>query len=158
MKRMPVTRTGYEALREKLKRHKTHDRRAVADEIEIARGHGDLRENADYEAAKEKQGMLEATIRVMEDQLARAEVIDISNLSGDRVKFGATTTLFDLENETYRTLTIVGEVEANVKEGRISVSSPLARALIGRHVDDTVRVRTPGGAKEYEITDVKFAG
>jgi transcription elongation factor GreA len=158
MKRLPMTRRGYEALREKLKRHKTHDRRAVADEIEIARGHGDLRENADYEAAKEKQGMLEATIRVMEDQLARAEVIDISQLSGDRVKFGATVTLFDLDTEDERELMIVGEVEADVKAGRISVASPLARALIGRHVDDTVRVQTPGGAKEYEITDVVFEG
>lgn len=158
MKRLPMTRQGYEALREKLKRHKTHDRRAVADEIEIARGHGDLRENADYEAAKEKQGMLEATIRVMEDQLARAEVIDISQLGGDRVKFGATVTLFDLDTDAERVLTIVGEVEADVKAGRISVASPLARALIGRHVDDTVQVQTPGGAKEYEITDVVFEG
>lgn len=153
-----MTRKGYEALREKLKQHKTHDRRAVADEIEIARGHGDLRENADYEAAKEKQGMLEATIRVMEDQLARAEVIDIGKLGGDRVKFGATVTLVDLETDDERELMIVGEVEADVKAGRISVTSPLARALIGRNVDDTVIVRTPGGEKEYEITDVRFQG
>lgn len=158
MQRMPITRKGYEALRERLKRHKTHDRRAVADEIEIARAHGDLRENADYEAAKEKQGMLEATIRVMEDQLARAEVIDISKLSGDQVKFGATVTLIDLDTDEERVLTIVGEVEADVKQGRISVTSPLARALIGRRVDDEVSVHTPGGDKEYEVTDVVYAG
>lgn len=158
MDRLPMTRNGFEALRDKLKQHKTIDRRAVADEIEIARGHGDLRENADYEAAKEKQGMLEATIRVMEDQLARAEVIDISNLSGDLVKFGATVTLVDLDTDEERELTLVGEVEADVKAGRVSVTSPIARALIGRRVDDTVTVVTPRGEKEYEITQVRFEG
>ena len=154
--RMPVTRGGYEKMRETLKRMKTVERREVAREIEVARGHGDLRENADYDAAKEKQGILEANIRDLEDKLARADVIDVSQLSGERVVFGANVEIFDVELEDEKVVTIVGEVEADAKQGRISISSPLARALIGQSVDDTVRVRTPGGAKEYEITAVSF--
>ncbi|MEZ4466330.1 MAG: transcription elongation factor GreA [bacterium] len=156
MARMPMTRGGYEALRERLKVLKTTERRQVAEELEIARAHGDLRENADYEAAKDKQGMLEATIRDLEDKLARAEVIDVSRLSGEVVKFGATVTLFDPANDSEQTVTIVGEVEADAKAGLISVTSPMARALINRRIDDTVRFETPGGRKEYEITDVKY--
>ena len=153
---MPVTRSGYEKMREALRKMKTHDRREVAREIEIARAHGDLRENADYDAAKEKQGILEANIRDLEDKMARAEVIDVSSLSGERVVFGATVEIFDLATEEEKALTIVGEIEADAKHGRISVTSPLARALIGKSVDDTVDVRTPGGSKEYEITNVSF--
>ena len=154
--RLPITRKGYEAIKEQLKKMKTHDRREVANEIEIARAHGDLRENADYEAAKEKQGMLEAHIRDLEDSVARAEVIDISKLSGERVVFGATVELADTGDDSEMTVTIVGEVEADAKAGRISITSPIARALIGRNIDDTVQVRTPGGIKEYEILDVSF--
>lgn len=154
--RMPITRKGYERLRDELKRMKTADRRAVATEIEIARSHGDLRENADYDAAKEKQGMLEATIRDLDDKLARAEVIDIGKLSGERVVFGATVSIYDLGNNTEKTITIVGEAEADAKAGRISVASPMARAMIGKEVDDSVKVRTPGGLKEFEITDLCF--
>ncbi len=156
MQRMPITRTGYEQLRDELGRLKTRERRAVADEIEIARAHGDLSENADYDAAKEKQGMLEAKIRDLEDKLARAEVIDTSKLSGDRIVFGATVTLLDLDTDEETKLTIVGESESDAKAGRISVGSPLARALIGRQLDDEVDVRTPGGERTYEVLDVSF--
>lgn len=154
--KMPITRGGYEKLRSDLKKMKTADRMEVAREIEVARGHGDLRENADYDAAKEKQGILEAHIRDMEDKLARAEVIDIEKLSGERVVFGATVTVMDVESEEEQTLQIVGEIEADVKQGRISVTSPMARALITREVGDEVQVRSPGGVRAYEITDVEF--
>ncbi len=156
MERMPVTLAGYERLKGELKKLKTLDRRAVAQEIEIARAHGDLRENADYDAAKEKQGMLEANIRELEDKLARAEVIDTTKLSGDRVVFGATVTLLDTNTDEEQRLTLVGEVETDLKRGRISVSSPIARALIGKRVDDTVKVHTPGGVREYEVLEVEF--
>ena len=154
--RVPITRTGYESFREQLKKMKTTDRRAVAEEIEIARAHGDLRENADYDAAKEKQGLLEAGIRDLEDKLARADVIDVDKLSGDRVVFGARVTLLDVDNDKELTYQIVGEVEADVKAGRLSVTSPLARSLIGKQTDSVVSVRSPGGVREYEITDVVF--
>ena len=154
--RMPVTRNGYDTMKETLRKMKTLDRREVAREIEVARGHGDLRENADYDAAKEKQGILEANIRDLEDKLARADVIDVSTLSGERVVFGANVEVIDLDTDEEMALTIVGEIEADAKLGRISVTSPLARALIGRSVDDEVQVQTPGGSKEYEITNVSF--
>lgn len=156
MERLPMTREAYERLREELKRMKTQGRREVANEIEIARGHGDLRENADYDAAKEKQGLLEASIRDYEDKVARAEVIDVSQLSGDKVVFGATVTVFDVQADEEVTVQIVGEIEADPKLGRISVTSPIARALIGKQVDDTVRVVTPGGLRQYEILDIAF--
>jgi transcription elongation factor GreA len=156
MDRMPVTKRGYDRLKTHLGRLKTHERRKVADEIEIARAHGDLRENADYEAAREKQGMLEANIRDLEDKLARADVIDVSRISGERVVFGATVVLLDVNTDEEQTLVIVGEVEADAKAGRISVTSPLARGLVGKSVDDVAKIRTPGGIREYEITDVRF--
>lgn len=154
--RLPMTRTGFETLRERLNRLKTTDRREVAREIEIARGHGDLRENADYDAAKNKQGMIEANIRDLEDKLARAEVIDVEALSGDRVLFGATVTISDTKDGAEQTVQIVGEVEADTKNGKISVTSPLARALVGKNVGDTVKAQTPGGVRELEIIDVVF--
>jgi len=154
--RVPLTKKGFETIRDELKRLKTSERRDVANQLELARAHGDLKENADYDAARERQGMLEAMIRDLEDVLARAEVIDTSRLSGDRVVFGATVELFNTDTEEESCIRIVGEAEADVKIGRISVTSPLARGLIGKHVDDTVRVTTPGGRKEYEITDVSF--
>ena len=154
--RVPLTKKGFERIRDELKRLKTSERRDVANQLELARAHGDLKENADYDAARERQGMLEAMIRDLEDVLARAEVIDTSRLSGDRVVFGATVELFNTETEEENSIRIVGEAEADVKVGRISVTSPLARALIGKRLDDTVRVTTPGGRKEYEITDVSF--
>jgi transcription elongation factor GreA len=154
--RLPMTRTGFETLRERLNRLKTTDRREVAREIEIARGHGDLRENADYDAAKNKQGMIEANIRDLEDKLARAEVIDVEALSGERVLFGATVTISDTKDGAEQTVQIVGEVEADTKNGKISVTSPLARALVGKNVGDTVKAQTPGGVRELEIIDVVF--
>ena len=154
--KMPVTRAGFERMKEELKRLKTTERRDVAREIEIARSHGDLRENADYDAAKERQGMLEANIRSLEDKLARADVIDVSRLSGERVVFGATVGLLDLDTDEEQSVTIVGEVEADPKAGVISVTSPVARALIGKNLDDTVKVQTPGGVREYEIVSVDF--
>jgi transcription elongation factor GreA len=154
--RVPLTKKGFETIRDELKRLKTSERRDVANQLELARAHGDLKENADYDAARERQGMLEAMIRDLEDVLARAEVIDTSRLSGDRVVFGATVELYNTDTEEDSRIRIVGEAEADVKVGRISVTSPLARGLIGKHVDDTVRVKTPGGHKEYEITDVSF--
>lgn len=154
--RVPLTKKGFERIRDELKRLKTSERRDVANQLEIARAHGDLKENADYDAARERQGMLEAMIRDLEDVLARAEVIDTSRLSGDRVVFGATVELFNVDSEEETTIRIVGEAEADVKSGQISVTSPLARSLIGKYVDDTVKVSTPGGKKEYEITDVSF--
>ena len=154
--RMPMTRAGYEVLRERLNRLKTVDRREVSKEIEIARGHGDLRENADYDAAKNKQGMIEATIRDLEDKLARAEVIDVDKLSGDRVVFGGTVTFADVQSGAEQTIQIVGEVETDTKNGKISVTSPLARALVGKRVGDCVKAQTPGGLREYEILGVVF--
>jgi transcription elongation factor GreA len=156
MDRMPMTQAGYERMRAELKRLKTVERRDVAALIEEARSHGDLRENADYDAAKEKQGMLEANIRDLEDKLARAEVIDVSKLGGDKVVFGATVTLYDIDADEEKTVTIVGELEADAKVGRISVTSPLARGLIGKQVDDVARIQTPGGTREYEISEVSF--
>lgn len=154
--RMPITRAGYEVLRERVNRLKTTERREVAREIEIARGHGDLRENADYDAAKNKQGMIEANIRDLEDKLARAEVIDVANLSGDKVLFGATVTIVDVKTGADQRFQIVGEVEADTKNAKISVTSPLARSIIGKVVGDTVKAQTPGGAREIEITEVVF--
>lgn len=156
MQRQPMTRAGYERLKNELRKLKTIDRRDVAREIEIARGHGDLRENADYDAAKEKQGMLEANIRDLEDHLARAEVIEVDRMAGDRVIFGATVTVHDDNTDEESTLTIVGEAEADLKVGRISVTSPLARALIGKRVDDEVKVQTPGGVRNYTVLEIAF--
>lgn len=158
MTRVPITKKGFERIRDELKRLKTSERRDVANQLEIARAHGDLKENADYDAARERQGMLEAMIRDLEDVVARAEVIDTSTLSGDRVVFGATVELFNLDTDEESSIRIVGEVEADVKTGQISVSSPMARALIGKYVDDTVRVVTPGGRKDFEITEISFEG
>ena len=156
MTRVPITKKGFDRIRDELKRLKTSERRDVANQLEIARAHGDHKENADYDAARERQGMLEAMIRDLEDVVARAEVIDTSNLDGDRIVFGATVELFNVDTEEESTIRIVGEVEADVKTGQISVSSPMARALIGKYVDDTVRVTTPGGNKEFEVTDIRF--
>ena len=156
MTRVPITKKGFDRIRDELRRLKTSERRDVANQLEVARAHGDLKENADYDAARERQGMLEAMIRDLEDVVARAEVIDTTTLDGDRVVFGATVSLFNLETEDESTIRIVGEAEADVKTGQISVTSPMARALIGKYVDDTVKVATPGGRKDFEITDISF--
>lgn len=154
--KIPMTRSGQRKLLDELKRLKTVDRPNIVREIEEARAHGDLSENAEYKFAKEKQGHIEGRIQQVEDWLARAEVIDVSRLSGDKVVFGATVTLLDVDTEKTVKYRIVGEVEADLKQGLISVTSPLARSLIGRQEGDEVVVRTPGGERVYEILEVAF--
>jgi transcription elongation factor GreA len=154
--KFPMTPAGNGYMKRLLKKLKDHDRPANARAIEIARGHGDLSENADYSAAKEEQGMIEAKIRELEAKLALAEVIDPTKLSGTRVKFGATVTIEDVESSERQTYVIVGEHEADIKRGRISIGAPVARALIGKEVGDTVTVTTPKGKREYEVAEVEW--
>jgi len=154
--KFPMTPAGYAYMKKQLKKLKDVDRLANARAIEVARGHGDLSENADYSAAKEEQGMIEAKIRELEAKTAMAEVIDPTRLSGTRVKFGATVTIEDTENGDSQTYVIVGEHEADIKRGRISIGAPVARALIGKDVGDTVVVQTPKGKREFEIAEVEW--
>jgi transcription elongation factor GreA len=151
----PMTPKGHEKLKAALKQLIEVDRPANARAIEVARGHGDLSENADYSAAKEEQGMIEARIREYSTKVALAEVIEPTSLSGERVKFGATVTIADEDGEE-KTYTIVGDDEADLKLGRISISSPVARALIGRSVGDEVVVQSPKGRREVEVVDVQW--
>jgi transcription elongation factor GreA len=154
--KFPMTPSGYAWMKAQLKKLKEVDRIANARAIEVARGHGDLSENADYDAAKEEQGMIEARIREYEAKIALAQVIDPTELSGDAVKFGATVTIEDADSGEASTYTIVGEHEADIKQGRISVGAPVARALIGKSVGDEVTVHTPKGTRTFEIVDVKW--
>jgi transcription elongation factor GreA len=154
--KFPMTPSGYATMKAHLWRLKNVDRLANSKAIEIARGHGDLSENADYSAAKEEQGLIEAKIRELEAKIAMAEVIDPTKLSGSRVKFGATVTIEDSESGETQRYTIVGEHEAEIKKGRISIGAPVARALIGKEVGDTVTVTTPKGKREYEVTEVEW--
>ncbi len=154
--RIPITTEGHQALKDEVKRLKAVDRPAISKEIGIAREHGDLKENAEYHAAKDKQGMIEARIKFVDDHLARAEVIDITKLSGERVVFGATVKLYDVESEEELTYTIVGEDESNLERGRISIASPIARGLIGKVLDDEVTIRTGKGPRTFEILEVSF--
>jgi len=151
-----MTAGGYTALDEELKRLKTLERPAVIAAIAEARAHGDLSENAEYHAAKERQGWIEGRIAEIEDKMARAQVIDVSRLSGTHVKFGATVSLIDEDTEEAARYQIVGEHEADVKQGKVSITSPIARAIIGKESGDVVEVTTPGGVKAYEITKVEF--
>ena len=151
-----MTPAGHVRLKNELKRIIEVERPANVLDIEEARNHGDLSENAEYAAAKERQGFLEARKNELETKLALAEIIDPTSLGGDRVVFGATVTLFSLDSQEEITYTIVGEDESDAKKGLISLKSPLARALIGRSVDDSVKVKTPGGFREYEINEVEF--
>jgi transcription elongation factor GreA len=153
--KFPMTPLGNERMKAQLKQLIEVDRPANARAIEIARGHGDLSENADYSAAKEEQGMIEAKIQQLNAKIALAEVIDPTTLSGDKVMFGATVTIEDEDGEE-KTYTIVGDDEADLKLGRISISSPVARGLIGRSVGDTAILQTPKGRKEVEVVDVKW--
>ena len=153
--KFPMTPLGNERMKAQLKQLLEVDRPANARAIEVARGHGDLSENADYSAAKEEQGMIEARIQQLNAKIALAEVIDPTTLSGERVMFGATVTIEDEDGEE-KTYTIVGDDEADLKLGRISISSPVARGLIGRSVGDTAILQTPKGRKEVEIVDVKW--
>ena len=156
MEKVPMTEGSYQKLDEEIKLLKGPERQQIIKAIAEAREHGDLSENAEYHAAKEQQSHNEGRILELEDMLNRAEIIDISSLSGDSVKFGATVSLVDEDTDEEMTYQIVGDYEANVEEGRISISSPIARGLIGKETGDSVEVRTPGGSKFYEILDVKF--
>ena len=151
-----MTAEGYHTLDDELKRLKTSERPAVIAAIAEARAHGDLSENAEYHAAKERQGWIEGRIAEIEDKMARAQVIDVSRLSGGQVKFGATVSVVDEDTEGEARYQIVGDHEADVKLGRISLSSPLSRAMIGKEVGDVVEVNTPGGVKAYEILKVEW--
>ncbi len=154
--RVPMTKGGLLRLKEELKRLKNVERPKIVKEIAEARAHGDLSENAEYHAAKDKQGHVEGRIAQVEHWIASAEVIDVMKHAGDRVVFGATVSLEDTESGDKVTYRIVGEIEADLKQGKISVTSPIARALIGRNEGDTVVVRSPGGEKEYEIQAIVF--
>lgn len=151
-----MTIAGHAAMQAEAKRRKSVERPAIVNAISEARKHGDLSENAEYHAAKEDQGMNEATIQMLESNLALAEVIDISKLSGDKIIFGATVGLVDEDTDEEVTYQIVGEAEADVKQGKISITSPIARALINKQVEDSAEVNTPGGGKTYEILSIKF--
>jgi transcription elongation factor GreA len=151
-----MTAEGYEALDAELKRLKTVERPSIIAAIAEARGHGDLSENAEYHAAKERQSFVEGRVAELEDKIARSQIIDVSKLSGKQVKFGATVQLLDEDSGDKSKYKIVGEDEADVKEGKISISSPIARAMIGKEEGDVVEVMAPGGAKSYEIVKVKY--
>ncbi|MEQ1716913.1 MAG: transcription elongation factor GreA [Hyphomicrobium sp.] len=156
MEKVPMTAEGHAALDAELKRLKTVERPSVIQAISEARQHGDLSENAEYHAAKERQSFIEGRLLELEDKLARAQVIDISRLGGDTVKFGATVSVLDEDSGDKANYKIVGEDEADVRAGKISISSPIARAMIGKEVGDVVEVAAPGGAKSYEILKIKW--
>jgi len=151
-----MTTGGYDSLQDELKTLKSVERPAVIKAISIAREHGDLSENAEYHAARERQSFIEGRIGEIEDKLSRAEVIDVSKLSGKKVQFGATVTIADEDTDEETTYQIVGEHEADVNAGRLSIAAPIARALIGKSVGDQVEVVTPRGQKDYEIIKVKY--
>jgi transcription elongation factor GreA len=155
MEKIPMTRRGYDALDAELKQLKTVDRPAIIRDIAEAREHGDLSENAEYHAAREKQGFIEGRIKELEGTLSLAEVIDPSKLSG-AIKFGATVTLVDEDSDEEKTYQIVGETEAEIENGLLNIRSPLARALIGKEEGDSVEVKTPGGTRSYEILSIRY--
>jgi len=151
-----MTAEGYRRLQDELKKLKTEERPAVIRAISEAREHGDLSENAEYHAARERQSFIEGRVREIEDRIGRAQVIDVSKLSGDTVKFGATVTLADEDTDEETTYQIVGVDEAEVSEGRLSISSPLARAMINKAVGDSISLDTPGGVRSYEIISIAY--
>ena len=156
MEKVPMTVEGHQALGEELKHRQQVERPRIIQAIAEARAHGDLSENAEYHAAKELQSLNEGRIAELEDKLSRAEVIDVSKMSGTTIKFGATVQLIDDDTEEKKTYKIVGDVEADVKQGKVSISSPIARALIGKTIGDAVEVNTPGGGKSYEILKISY--
>jgi transcription elongation factor GreA len=156
MDKIPMTAAGYAALETELKHCQRVERPRIIQQISEARSHGDLAENAEYHAAKESQSLNEGRIAELEDKLARAEIIDVSKLSGDTITFGATVTLVDEDTEKKAVWQLVGEPEADAKKGRISITSPLARALVGKKKGAQVEVVTPGGAKAYEVLKVEW--
>ena len=151
-----MTGEGYAVLDEELKRLKTQERPSVIGQIAEARLHGDLSENAEYHAAKDRQGWIEGRIAEIEDKIARAQIIDVSKLSGSQVKFGATVSVVDEDTEDRARYQIVGDHEADVKSGKLSISSPLSRAMIGKEVGEVVEVNTPGGVKAYAILKIEW--
>jgi transcription elongation factor GreA len=155
--RIPITKQGLTQLEEELRQLKSVARPEVIRAIAEAREHGDLSENAEYHAARERQSFIEGRLAVLEDGISRSEVIDVSGLSGDTVKFGATVSLIDEDTDEKLTYQLVGELEADVKDGRMAINAPLARALIGKMVGESVEVITPNGEKIYEILKIKFA-
>jgi len=156
MDKVPMTASGHQAMLEEIKHLKAVERPRIIKAITEARAHGDLSENAEYHAAKDQQGWIEARVAELEDKVSRAEVIDVTKLSGDTVKFGAFVTLIDEDSEDQSVYQIVGEFEADVKKGKISVTSPIARAIIGKKKGDSVEVMTPGGGKSYEIVKIRY--
>ena len=156
MDRVPITISGFAALEAELKDRMQVQRQRIIQAISEARALGDLSENAEYHSAKEQQSLNEGRIMELESMIGRAEIIDVSKLSGDRIKFGATVKLIDEDTEEERTYMIFGEPEADVRSGKLSIGSPIARALIGKTIGDTVQVSTPGGGKSYEVTAVRF--
>jgi len=154
--RVPMTRQGYDKLEADLRELKTVDRPRIVREIEVARAHGDISENAEFHAAKERQSHIEGRIRQLEDKLARAQVIDPSGPTPDSVRFGVTVVLLDAETEEEVTYTLVGEDESDIAKGLLSIASPIARALLGKGVDDVVRVQVPKGTREFEVREIRF--
>lgn len=156
MEKIPMTAAGYTQLEEELRQRQSVDRPRIIQQISEARSHGDLSENAEYHAAKEQQSLNEGRIAELEDKISRAEVIDVSKLSGDTITFGATVTLVDEDTDEQRKFQIVGETEADAKAGKISITSPIARALIGKKTGASVEVMTPKGAKGYEVLKIDW--
>ena len=154
--RVPMTRQGYDKLEADLRELKTVDRPRIVKEIETARAHGDISENAEFHAAKERQSHIEGRIRQLEDKLARAQVIDPSGPPPESVRFGVTVVLLDSETDEEVTYTLVGEDESDIAKGLLSISSPIARALLGKAVDDVVRVQVPKGTREFEVREIRF--
>lgn len=153
---IPLTKESYEALQEELKRLIREERPKVIQDIAEARSHGDLSENAEYDAAKNRQAFIEGRIQELNGKLARAHVVDLTGLTPDKVVFGATVTLYDTNSEEEITYKIVGEDEADIKQGKISCTSPVGKALIGHKLDDSVTVKVPSGTKEYEIIEIRY--
>lgn len=156
MERVPMTQDGYKKLEAELHRLKSEERPRIIQAIAEARSHGDLSENAEYHAAKEAQGLNEAKVAELEDKIGRADIIDPASMSGNTIKFGATVTLVDEDTDEKVKYQIVGDLEANVREGRISISSPIARALIGKSKGDSAEVTTPKGTRSYEILKIEW--
>lgn len=156
MQKIPMTADGYQRMEEELRQLKSVERPAVIEAIAEARSHGDLSENAEYHAAREKQSFLEGRILDLEDKVSRADVIDTSKMSGDIIKFGATVKVVDEETDKEQTFQIVGEYEADIEKGLLALTAPLPRALIGKRVGDSVEVRAPKGTKAYEVLEVSY--
>ncbi|MEH6526200.1 MAG: transcription elongation factor GreA [Sneathiella sp.] len=156
MERIPMTAAGFTRLEAELKELKSHARPSVIQAISTAREHGDLSENAEYHAAKEQQSLIEGRIAELADKLGRSEIIDVTSISGNQVKFGATILLADEDTDEETRYQIVGEDESSIEQGRLSITAPLARALIGKEQGDSIEVTTPGGSKAYEIVEVIY--